>query len=364
MSLHLEGIEHCIGGKTVLRGVGFEVSAGEVLCLLGPSGCGKTTLLRLVAGLEEVQAGCIRIDGRIVASGTEHLPPERRGIGFVFQDLALFPHLTVMENVMFGLADQRDQAVRREKAIAALRRVDMEARARVFPHELSGGQQQRVALARALAPGPRIMLLDEPFSSLDARLRGQVRDQTVRVLKDSGVATVMVTHDPEEAMFMGDRIVLLREGLVVQTGTPRELYTRPATAFAAAFFSEVNTLRGTVRDGGVRTVLGRVDLPGLPDGTGVSLMFRPDAVRISAGKDAASSHAVRARVAGCHLLPGSMLLYLQMPDEGEGGKTLRIQARVPGFADISEGMDVHVEVPARFMHVFSDETGARIEARV
>lgn len=352
MSLLIEKIEHHFGAKTVLHKISLEVHPGEVLCLLGPSGCGKTTLLRLIAGLEEVQSGRILLDGRIMADGRQQLLPEQRGIGFVFQDLALFPHLTVLENAMFGLVGMKDPALRRSKALAALGRVNMQDHAGVYPHELSGGQQQRVALARALAPDPRIMLLDEPFSSLDARLRVQIRDQTLHVLKESGVATVMVTHDPEEAMFMGDRIVLLREGRVVQTGTPVELYSRPSTPFVATFFSEVNTLYGTVSAGRVETVLGGVDVENVPDGARVTLMFRPDAVQVSTScSSLGTGQVVAAKVLATRLLPGATLVHLQVPDRSTGND-VHLHARVPCVSAFPEGETVALHVPGHLMHVF------------
>jgi iron(III) transport system ATP-binding protein len=352
MSLSIEKLDHHFSARTVLHSISLEVHPGEVLCLLGPSGCGKTTLLRLIAGLEDVQSGRILLDGRVMADGRQQLLPEQRGVGFVFQDLALFPHLTVLENAMFGLFGMKDPAQRRSKALGALSRVNMQDHAGVYPHELSGGQQQRVALARALAPDPRIMLLDEPFSSLDARLRVQIRDQTLHVLKESGVATVMVTHDPEEAMFMGDRIVLLREGRVVQIGTPVELYSRPSTPFVATFFSEVNTLHGTVCDGRVETVLGGVEVENLPDGTRVTLMFRPDAVQISTAH-ASSGHdqVVAAKVLATRLLPGATLVHLQVPDSATGHE-VHLHARVPCVSAIPEGETVTLRVSGHLMHVF------------
>lgn len=354
MSLAIENIEHHFGSKTVLHSISLEVNPGEVLCLLGPSGCGKTTLLRLIAGLEETQSGRILLDGRVLADGRRQVLPEQRGIGFVFQDLALFPHLTVLENTMFGLSGIKDRSVRRAKALAALGRVNMQDHAGVYPHELSGGQQQRVALARALAPDPRVMLLDEPFSSLDARLRVQIRDQTLHVLKESGVATVMVTHDPEEAMFMGDRIVLLREGRVMQTGTPVELYSRPSSPFVATFFSEVNTLRGTVCDGHVETALGRIEVGSLQDGARVTLMFRPDAVAVSTPcTPLGGAFGVPAKVLATRLLPGATLVHLQVPG-GSEGDDLHLHARVPCVSALPEGETVTLNVPGQFMHVFAD----------
>ncbi|WP_045220692.1 ABC transporter ATP-binding protein [Desulfonatronum thioautotrophicum] len=383
MSLLIETIRHTFGPKTVLQDISLQVASGEVVCLLGPSGCGKTTLLRLIAGLEELQHGRILIDDQVIAEPRRQMLPERRGTGFLFQDFALFPHLTVLENTMFGLAQRSSKAERRAKALDALEQVDMQDYAAVYPHELSGGQQQRVALARALAPSPRIMLLDEPFSSLDTRLRAQIRDQTLHVLKSTGVATVMVTHDPEEAMFMGDRIILMHQGHIVQTGSPAELYAHPVNAFVTTFFSDVNALSGTVEAGAVQTKFGTIKTNGLPDGSVVDILFRPDAVSVRNGHGALSSHRgetapngyqaasgsvsniaedrgerplenlIEADVLTTRLLPGATLVHLRIPVNGHSDTPdLHLHARVPCVSPMPEGTKVQVHVPLDQIYVF------------
>lgn len=357
MPLLIENVHHAYGPKVVLEEIDLTVLPGEVVCLLGPSGCGKTTLLRLIAGLEELQAGRISIDGQTVAEPDRQTLPEERGTGFLFQDFALFPHLTVIENTMFGLSTIRDKAQRRRRAIEALESVGMNESARAYPHELSGGQQQRVALARAMAPRPEIMLLDEPFSSLDARLRVQIRDQTLHVLKSSGVATVMVTHDPEEAMFMGDRIVLMNQGRIVQSGSPAELYARPINAFVATFFSDVNTISGCfVRKGMVETVFGAVPADGLPEGTRVNVMFRPDSVQITPRESNRPDHGIPGMVLATRLLPGAMLVHLRVPPEGESEKSIHLHARIPCILPIPESTPVSICVPDDLMYIFPSES--------
>ncbi len=221
--LHVIGVSHAFGDNKVLDNASLMIPAGEVVCLLGPSGSGKTTLLRLAAGLERLQQGAILIDDEIVANEERHVPPEHRGVGLMFQDYALFPHLSVLDNVTFGLLGQAKDRARR-RAMEMLDQVSMTAHAQNHPNMLSGGQQQRVALARALAPEPKLLLLDEPFSGLDTNMRGQIREETLTVLKANGVATVMVTHDPEEAMFMADRIKILGEtGRILQSGRPHDI---------------------------------------------------------------------------------------------------------------------------------------------
>lgn len=360
MSLIIEQIRHAYGPLTVLDSIYLHVQPGEVVCLLGPSGCGKTSLLRLIAGLEILQHGRILINGRVVAEQRHQLAPEQRGIGFLFQDFALFPHLNVLENTLFGLGATQDKAARLQQATAALKRVNMADFAHVYPHELSGGQQQRVALARALAPKPGIILLDEPFSSLDARLRVQIRDQTLHVLKSSGVATVMVTHDPEEAMFMADRIVLMNRGRIVQTGSPVDLYSRPENAFVATFFSDVNSVTGIVHKGQVHTVLGDIAAHDLPEDSKVTIMFRPESIFIDTDPKSPES-AVPATVLTTRLLPGTTLVHLRLAPNPVNGEPLHLHARVPGVFTAMEGSRVFLRVPAHLFYIFADDSALCIE---
>jgi iron(III) transport system ATP-binding protein len=331
MTLHLENIHHCFGNTRILHQIDLNIHPGEVVCLLGPSGCGKTTLLRIIAGLEKLQKGRIHINGRIIAGPEKETPPEKRGIGFLFQDFALFPHLTVLENTAFGLSGIKDRHRKKTMAVEALVRVGMQDFFEAHPHQLSGGQQQRVALARALAPGPEIILLDEPFSSLDTRLRNQIRDQTLHILKTSGVATILVTHDPEEAMFMADRIILMNQGRIVQQGDPQTLYFYPADAFAAAFFSEVNTLEGTVTQGVVKTVFGPVPAPGLPEQADVQVMFRPDAVSLVFAPAPEKNGVVPAEIETTRMLLGATLVHLKITPVDPGLAPAHVHARIPGL---------------------------------
>ncbi len=283
-----------------VREVSLSLAQGEVLCLLGPSGCGKSTLLRLAAGLERVQQGTIALSGEVVAGQGTEVPPEQRRVGLVFQDYALFPHLSAIDNVAFGLA-HKPRPERRALALAALERVGLAAAADAFPHTLSGGQQQRVALARALAPEPRVMLMDEPFSGLDARLRMQVREDTLAVLRRAGTASVIVTHDPEEAMAMADRIAVMREGRVLQVAAPGTLFLQPADAFVAGFFGDLEQLVGQVRAGVAETALGPVPAPGQADGTSVTVHIRESAIRLDPAGVPADVLSVRTLGADCRV---------------------------------------------------------------
>ena len=327
-ALGLEEISHSYGALPAVSAFSLGVSAGELVCLIGPSGCGKTTVLRLAAGLEPLQRGRITIGGQIVAAAAASLPPEVRGVGLLFQDFALFPHLSVRDNVGFGL--RRLAATERRRRIAeALEQVQLADYANAYPHMLSGGQQQRVALARALAPAPKVLLLDEPFSGLDVTLRREVRDQTLHVLKSSGVATLMVTHDPEEAMFMADRIALMRAGRLEQVGPPSALYFRPLNRFVAGFFGEVNAMPGRVVGGAVATPLGPVPAPDFPEGAAVEVLIRSEGLLLGALAVAGSQRPIgRARVLAARLLGRTSLVHLELDRSGE--EPLHLHARVPG----------------------------------
>lgn len=265
-------------GRNVVDGVSFSVAPGQVACLLGPSGCGKSTTLRMVAGVDRQDQGQIAIDGTVVSDARIHVPPEQRGIGMMFQDFALFPHLSVAENVAFGLpGGLRANRARVEDLLA---RVEMTHHITSWPHALSGGEQQRVALARALAPRPRLMLMDEPFSGLDERLRDDIRDKTLALLKEEGAAVLLVTHEPDEAMRMADLILLMRDGRLIQQGAPYVIYNTPVDRRAAAFFSDINVLHGVSTGCITPTPFGDFDTPHLGAGTPVEIVIRPQHLRI------------------------------------------------------------------------------------
>ena len=276
--LEIRGLTRRYGGRDVVRDVSLSVMPGQVTCLLGPSGCGKSTTLRIVSGIDRQDAGEVLVDGKVVSSADRHDPPEARGIGLMFQDFALFPHLSVADNVGFGLSGAK--AEKRRRVDALLERVHLERYGDVYPHELSGGEQQRVALIRAVAPKPKVMLMDEPFSGLDNRLRDGIRDETLDLLKEEGAAVLLVTHEPEEAMRMADEIALMRDGCVVQKGAPYNVYHAPVDRLAAAFFSDLNVIRGKVEGALTDTPFGRFLAPGVPDGTEVEIVIRPRHLRI------------------------------------------------------------------------------------
>ena len=275
--VRLSGLSKAFGTAFAVHPLDFEIEAGDFLAILGPSGCGKTTLLRMIGGFETPTAGRIEIAGRDVT----RLGPEKRPTNMVFQGYGLFPHMNVRQNVAYGLklkgTPRTEIAGQVEEA---LHLVHLEAFADRPVAKLSGGQQQRVALARALAPRPSVMLMDEPFSGLDNRLRDGIRDETLALLKEEGTSVLLVTHEPEEAMRMADQIALMRAGRIVQQGAPYNIYNAPADKAAVAFFSDINVIRSTVRGALTDTPFGQFLAPGVPDGGEVEIVFRPQHVGI------------------------------------------------------------------------------------
>ncbi len=327
------------GAAPVLQGVNLSVPAGSLVAVLGLSGCGKTTLLRVIAGFERVQRGRIALGTRTLDDGHRtYVPPERRGIGYVPQEGALFPNLTVRANIAFGLsrAQRRTDVVRE-----LLELVGLEHLARRFPHQLSGGEQQRVALARALAREPEVLLLDEPFSSLDASLRGTVREEVSALLRSRGATTVLVTHDQEEALSLADSVAVLRDGTVVQQGTPGELYSTPVDARLASFLGAANFVEASFEDGWAHTALGRLELR--PDPTraptlqrGV-VIVRPEQLRVSSGD--AAREGLPGTVEQCRYYGHDALLYVRTAKSADAQTLV---ARVRGEQALASGTAVRV----------------------
>ena len=295
--LDIRGVSRRYGRTLALDDVSLSLSPGEILAVLGDSGCGKSTLLRLVAGLDTPDAGEIRIDGRRVAGSGVAEPPETRGIGLMFQDYALFPHLTVLANIRFGLSHlpgAQARAVARER----LAEVGLGGREASYPATLSGGEAQRVALARALAPRPRMLLLDEPFSNLDAGTRERVRADTLAVLRHDGISAILVTHDAAEAVEFADRIALMRKGRLIQCDTAETLYRSPVSPFAARALGDVVTVAGLASGGRLTTPLGTVALPtSAPEGP-VQVCLRPEAIRIVPRGEGVPGRVLRRSFAG------------------------------------------------------------------
>lgn len=274
--LQVQSVSVCYDAQPVVDQVGFGLVQGEIGCLLGASGCGKTTLLRSLAGLEPLSSGQIILHGRVLSDAQRVVPPQQRHMGMVFQDYALFPHLNVLENILFGLRDG-DKASKRQRADELLALVQLDGLGQRRLHELSGGQQQRVALARALAPKPKLLLLDEPFSNLDVLLRAQLAQEVREILKASQTTAILVTHDQHEAFAMADQIGLMHQGRLLQWDTPYQLYHQPLSAVVANFVGEGVLIAGQMQIGQVQTTLGLLQpLRPLPDGQAVQVLIRPD----------------------------------------------------------------------------------------
>ena len=333
MSLEFQGVSHRYGRDAVLQCVTLTARPGEITCLLGASGSGKTTLLRLATGLERIQAGAIRLDGEVLSRPGSDPAPERRPIGLVFQENVLFPHKTALDNVGFGLAEL-DPSRRRVVARENLDAVGLGAFSDRYPDTLSGGQQQRVALARALAPTPRVMLLDEPFANVDATLRRSLREDARRALRNSGSIAVIVTHDPDEALELADRIAVMESGRIVQVGTPEVIWRQPENRAVAGLFGEAQHLRGQVEADGVTTAFGRLHrtCAGTEPGDAVDVLVRPTAATL----ERASDQSVGAATVDDVRFLGDRYLVLV----AAAGQTLR--ASIEDLPDICVGDAVNV----------------------
>jgi iron(III) transport system ATP-binding protein len=341
-ALRLENLSLHYGAVTALDDVSFDVARGSILCLLGASGSGKSSALRLIAGLERPTSGRITLQDQVVADEGQHVEPERRHVGMVFQDFALFPHLTVKANIAFGIRDE-DRTQAGSTVARLLHDVGLTDRADHYPHMLSGGERQRVALARALAPRPRILLMDEPFSSLDSRLRDQVRGQTIDLLRRTGTTTILVTHDPVEAMRVADRIGVLAHGRLVQFGTAADIYQRPCSPQMARVFGHVNTVEGAVEGGTLVTPLGAFSAPlSAPPGP-ATVCVRAQHLRLEAG-----GPGVRAIVTGVTCVGDVTEVQLLVDD-------LRLMARVPDQAAFKVGDDPRVCVDPSQLFVFPQQ---------
>lgn len=323
------------GDVVAVEAADLVLERGRLTALLGPSGCGKSTLLRLVAGLEPVDTGEIRLADRLVSSAGMTIPPERRDVGLVFQDYALFPHLTVAQNVAFGL--KGSTALKRGAALELLQRVRLVDRADAYPQALSGGQQQRVALVRALVRRPAAVLLDEPFSGLDGQLKAEVRDTTLAALRAADAAVLIVTHDAEEAMMVADDLALMREGRILQAGAPREVYAQPTSLAAARLLGEIDTFAADVRRGVATTPFGPLPAPARPDGPALAAA-RPEAFRLD--QQGVAATVVESRFAG-----SSVAVTLQAGEARAVARFHPADAPAPGAA-------ISVRLDPRFCVLF------------
>jgi iron(III) transport system ATP-binding protein len=340
--LSFVGVGRQFDAREALADISFTIAPAEVVCLLGASGCGKTTLLRIAAGIDRPTQGSILLDRQVIESETVHMPPENRSIGLVFQDYALFPHMTILENVMFGL-NRLPKSEARAVAMQGLARLGLADLAQQPPEKLSGGEQQRVALARAIAPRPRMLLMDEPFSNLDRRMRDSVRDETVALLRETRVTTMIVTHDPEEAMRIADRIVLLRKGRIEAIGTAERLYRQPPSLFAARFFTELNEIGGRVHKGRVETPVGTFPAKTLAEGAQAIVAIRPQGLKIRPAGMCLPARLVARRFVGEVESVEFLVQGIDRP----------LKARLTGSVNAKSGNDVGLEIDVNEVLVFA-----------
>ncbi|MEX1060654.1 MAG: ABC transporter ATP-binding protein [Methyloceanibacter sp.] len=346
--LTFEEVSRRYGDTLALDRVSLDLEPSEILCLLGPSGCGKSTLLRVAAGVERPSSGRILLDGQEVAGPERFVPPEKRGVGLMFQDFALFPHLSILDNIAFGL-NSLTRSEAKAEAHAALERVGLSHYAGEYPHILSGGEQQRVALARAIAPRPSVLLMDEPFSGLDPRLREKMREETLAILHETRATSIVVTHDAEEAMRMGDRVALMRKGQVVQTGNALDLYRAPKDILAARTFSDLNELTALVEGGSAATPLGRFAANGVPDGAEAIVCVRQRGVRLLTAGQGVPGRVLDARFLGDVALVEIAVQGLDAP----------ILARVRESDVPPQGAEIGVGIDTGAVLVFEADNGDR-----
>ena len=329
--------------------VTFELRPGEIACLLGPSGCGKTTLLRVAAGIDRPTSGRVLLDGEEVAGPRRFVAPEKRNIGLMFQDFALFPHLSIIDNVAFGLRDLgRAEALK--IAAHALERVGLADYGNAYPHNLSGGEQQRVALARAVVPRPQVMLMDEPFSGLDQRLRESVRGETLALLRETRATCLLVTHDPVEAMGLADRILVMSQGRLIQAGTPETLYKHPADAATARFFSDANEITARASGDTVETPLGTFKAPAGLAGQPVLVMLRPQGVGVTYAPAGIEGYVLESRFEGDDARCSVMFKGLEDP----------VMARIPARSAPPKGATARFDIDPEHVLIFPREAGATI----
>lgn len=346
--LTFEDVSRRYGETLALDKVSLDIAPAEILCLLGPSGCGKSTLLRVAAGVERPFSGRVLLDGQEVAGPNAFVPPEQRGVGLMFQDFALFPHLSIIDNVAFGLKSL-SRAEARGQALAALERVGLAHYAQKYPHILSGGEQQRIALARAIAPRPSVLLMDEPFSGLDPRLREKMREETLAILHETRATSIVVTHDAEEAMRMGDRVALMRKGRIVQTGKALDLYRAPKDILAARTFSDLNELAARIEHGAAQTALGGFPANGLADGADAIVCVRQRGVHLLAAGQGVPGRVLDARFLGDVALVEIAVQGLDLP----------LLARVKEGDAPPEGAEIGVGIDSGAVLVFEADNGDR-----
>ena len=346
-AVEITNLSHTIGNKEILKNINFTLGKDSITCILGPSGSGKTSLLKLIAGLERVQNGSIKINSKEVSSKSKHLPTEKRNIGFLFQDYALFPHLTVKQNLEYPVNYKTsphtiDDIIKLIKLPNSLSK---------YPHELSGGEQQRVALARSIISNPDILLLDEPFSSLDLNLREDVRDDTLHLLQKSNVSVIIVTHDPFEAMFISNQISIMdTDGKIVQSGSPAELYNNPINSYVAEFFGETNRFEGIVKNSQIITPVGKISAPKELENQNVKIHIRPKGVKLN--KQPTPVNGIKGTVMASKLMGSFSFVHLSVLDKDN--EVVHIHSHMPPDFNPKQSSAVEIEIDEKQTFIFQD----------
>ena len=346
-AVKITNLSHTIGNKEILRNINFTLSKDSISCILGPSGSGKTSLLKLIAGLERVQNGSIKINSKEVSSKSKHLPTEKRNIGFLFQDYALFPHLTVRQNLEYPVNYKTSPHTIED----IIKLIKLPNSLNKYPHELSGGEQQRVALARSIISNPDILLLDEPFSSLDLNLREDVRDDTLHLLQKSNVSVIIVTHDPFEAMFISNQINIMdTTGRIVQSGSPAELYNNPANSYVAEFFGETNRFEGVVKNAQIITPVGKISAPKELENKNVKIHIRPRGIRLN--KQPTPVNGIKGTVMASKLMGSFSFIHLSVLDKDN--EIVHIHSHMPADFNPKQSSAVEIEIDEKQTFIFQN----------
>ena len=347
LAVEVQNLSHSINNKKILNNINFALNKDNISCILGPSGSGKTTLLKLIAGLEKVQSGKIIINGEEVSSSSKHLPTEKRKIGFLFQDYALFPHLTVKQNLEYPI-NYRNSDYKIDDIIDLIK---LPNSLNKFPHELSGGEQQRVALARSIISQPDLLLLDEPFSSLDLNLREEVRDDTLHLLQKSNISVVIVTHDPFEAMFISNQINIMdTSGCIVQSGSPADLYKNPKNSYVTEFFGETNRFQGVVNNSYVETPVGKIKVANEFENNNVEVHVRPQGIKLK--QQPTPVNGIKGTVMASKLMGSFSFVHLSVLNDNN--EVVHVHSHMPPEFNPKQSSAVEIEIDQSQTFIFKN----------